>query len=153
MSMFEGACKNPSIDVLGHPMRNIEGVDDVDWKRVFGWAAASGTAIELNLNVFMQQANNPDSQLFWGRWLQLLGESKAFVFVGADLHNKLQVQQLTDQWLALDSPTAVNNPLESFLQALVKAGIGPERVVTADYVRLQEWLRIDKLARTQVLWA
>jgi histidinol phosphatase-like PHP family hydrolase len=153
MTMLKQACHNPMIDVLGHPIRNIEGVREVNWKQIFAEAATSGTAIEINLNLFMQEVNNSDCKLFWDEWLKLLGQSRVKVFIGVDLHNKSQVKKLVEQWTALEGSDQVNNELGQFFAALSLAGIEPKRVVSARYSRLQEWLRIDKMARSQVLLA
>jgi histidinol phosphatase-like PHP family hydrolase len=151
MAMLKQACKDPTIDVLGHPMRNIEGVKEINWKQIFALAASTGTAIEVNWNVFFKEASDPRSMSFWEGWLKLLGQSRVKVFIGVDLHNRSQVQTLTSQWRQLEHEVEVTNELWRFVNALTEADIEPERVVTANFKRLQEWLHIDKAAPSQVL--
>lgn len=46
------AIRNPHVDVLGHPTRNlaIEVLKVIDWDKIFTEAARNGVAIEINLN-------------------------------------------------------------------------------------------------------
>ncbi len=150
MEMFEKACANPVVDVLGHPARNIERLEGVNWRQIFVWARESGTAIEVNLNTFPRSEAEKTRMDFWAQWTHLLGESGADVFMGTDLHNGLQVRWLREQWAQLDDMSK-RNPLRSCLDMLGQAGIGPERVVNRSAKSLRDWMTIDKTARSPLL--
>ncbi|MDB5178562.1 MAG: polymerase/3-5 exonuclease PolX [Patescibacteria group bacterium] len=144
---FLAACQDPNVDVLGHPMRYIEDVD-VKWPEIFAWAHTTGTAVEVNANLFWQELETSAGRAFWQRWLGQLGQSRALVFLGLDIHNLAQAEQLVRLWQSADKGEP--NELSTLLQMLQEANIGPERVVTSTYERLQRWLSIDKAERPQV---
>lgn len=151
MELFRMACHNPVAEVLGHPPRYIEDLPEVDWPLVFTWAAETGTAIEVNLNAFPGANANKQQQTFWSQWLKMLAASKATIFIGTDIHSKYQLDEFVLQWRSLDQAASrYDNQLACFIEALQKAGIVPERAVTADYNRLMEWLQMDKPARAQL---
>ena len=149
--MFEQACLHQGIDVLGHPPRYIEDSPTVDWARIFAAAAASGTAVEVNLNSYPGANGSAMQHTFWKRWLRLLARSQADVFLGLDIHNTYQVDEFILQWRSLERPaTHAENHLARFLNGLVEARIKPERVITADYDRLLTWLQMDKSERARL---
>ncbi len=151
MGHLTGACLNPTVDVIGHPPRYIEHIETVDWAQVFKIAAKTGTAIEVNLNTFPTVSAHPTQLAFWPRWLKLLAESGATVYIGTDVHNRFQLNQFILQWRSLgDSAGIAENHLARFLTAIVKAGITPEQVVSSRYDHLTEWLQLDKPARAKL---
>lgn len=145
-AMFEAACWSERVDVLGHPLRNIEGIRGLNWGPMHKLAAKTGTAVEVNLNTFPDPAAEPGRYGFWQEWLAELGQSGAKVYVGTDLHNEAQLARFRRDWSDLDNP-APNNKLAACLRAMVAAGIGPERVVTSSYERLNDWLALSKPER------
>ncbi len=142
MQMFEIACRDSVIDILGHPLRNIEALGAVDWTQVFTWAADTGTAVEVNFNSFWRL--QPAARMAWRHWLWQLGASKAVVFIGEDLHTTDQLQQFVALWRALEQGRP--NALTEFVHELAAAGIEPERVVNAAYAGLRQWLTQGKPA-------
>jgi histidinol phosphatase-like PHP family hydrolase len=146
MRLLEHACMDPAVDVLGHSARGIEGLRGVDWARVMATAAASGTAVEVNANTFPDPRREPARIGFWREWLRLLAASGAGVFLGTDLHNDLQMRRFVRDWRHLGRP-GVPNGLGACLEAMAVAGIGPERVVTAEFERFRAWLAAPKAAR------
>lgn len=148
MELFRDACANPTVDVIGHPARYIENEPEVDWPQVFEWAAASGTAIEINLNNFATAQLEELPRRFWTAWLEALAKSQADIFIGTDLHNQLQLDTFVAQWNNLDHQEGrAENSLAGFVAALDGAGIKPGRVVSAELHRLQAWLHLDKSER------
>lgn len=144
--LLVAACANLDVDVLGHPMRGIDRPERIDWKRVFRAAAASGTAIEVNLNIFPSASAEPDRFQFWTAWLRLLEASGTGVFIGTDLHNRLQLQQFGTYWHDLPDLSRPN-PLRDAVTALHEATIAPSRVVNAQYEPFCEWLARSKTGR------
>lgn len=151
MSLFELACRNPVVEVLGHPPRYIEDLNSIDWVQVFRWAAETGTAVEVNMNAFPAAAGTRLQHHFWKKWLRTLARSKADVFIGTDLHNQYQLDEFILQWRSLNREASrLENHLARFLEALIEAGIKPEKVVTSTYERFTDWLQIDKAKRTRL---
>jgi histidinol phosphatase-like PHP family hydrolase len=151
MELFEAACSNPAVDVLGHPPRYIEDLPEVDWPRIFEAANHTGTAIEINMNTFPAHEADPLQLKFWAKWLKALRHSGVRIFIGTDLHNQLQLDAFISQWEQLDEPAGrEENHLARFLGALQDAGIKPAQVVTADYERFCEWLKLDKSERARL---
>jgi histidinol phosphatase-like PHP family hydrolase len=149
MELFQKACANPAVDVLGHPSRNIEDVTEVNWPQVFEWAAVSGTAVEVNLNNFPKSGVEAEARLeFWKNWIRKLGESEARVFIGTDLHNTKQVERFREQWRGLDDGKP--NLLRSIIEILKSSDVMPERVVNSNLQRLLDWTSLDKSARAQL---
>ena len=145
LELFREACHNRSVDVIGHPARYIENEPDVDWPRIFALAAATGTAIEINLNNFAIAQLEELPRRFWANWLKQLAKSEADVFIGTDLHNQLQLDTFVAQWRNLDHQEGRHeNSLAHFILALDQAGIKPSRVISADLHRLQSWLHLTK---------
>lgn len=144
--MFERACANPAVEVLGHPARHIEGLRGMNWKRIFERAAATGTAIEVNLNIYPDPHREPGRTRFWGEWLVALAESGADVFLGSDIHNKFQRERFVHSWQQLGHHEVTR--LTACVSGLRAAGIEPERVVNANWRRFRSWLELDKLARS-----
>lgn len=152
MKLFEEACRHPGIDVIGHPARYIENEPEVDWARIFSLAAASGTAIEVNMNNFAAAQLHELTRDFWKRWLQTLARSKAPIFIGTDLHNQLQLDTFVAQWHNLDHLRGRReNALALFIDTLQDVGLKPERVVSAELLRLQAWLHLSKAERLRAL--
>jgi histidinol phosphatase-like PHP family hydrolase len=151
-SLFERACTNPVVDVLGHPARNIEGLRGMDWPGLFALAADTGTAVEVNLNTYPDERREPARAAFWTRWLSELERSEADVFFGADIHNTWQRERFIQDWRTLSHPQ-IHNQLASAVQAVARAGIKPERVVTADAKRFADWLGLDKRERRHLVRA
>lgn len=152
MRLFGQALANPVVDVIGHPTRFIEPIKSVDWTAFFAQAAATGTAVEVNLNIFPDRFYEPERYEFWEHWLKQLGASGAGVFIGTDIHNIKQLQRFIREWKQLADPTE-SNTVYNCVQGLAKAGIGPEQVVTAQAAEFKRWLAIDKSARSQVFSA
>ncbi len=151
MALFRQACYNPHVDVLGHPPRYIEDLAKVNWLQVFAWAAETGTAVEVNLNVFPTRAASPLQQNFWQAWLKNLAASKAHLSIGTDIHNQDQLNGFIVQWRSLEHANRhPDNQLARLLQALAGAGINPNRVITSSYDRLTAWLGLDKTERAQL---
>jgi histidinol phosphatase-like PHP family hydrolase len=146
LASLETACANPSVDVLGHPLRYIENVPDVDWPRVFAAARDTGTAVEVNLNIFPEL--DTGRYQFWEKWMSELGQSGAQVFLGTDLHNTLQVKKFLRMWRELDHPE-IPNALRECLELMKRSGITQDRVVNANLNTLQAWMDTPKAARTQ----
>jgi hypothetical protein len=139
------------VEVLGHPPRFIEDLPEVDWSQVFKWAAQTGTAIELNLNAFPRVESSHLQKRFWTGWLRDLAASKAWVFIGADLHNQFQLDEFVLQWQSLGHEASRHeNHLARFLKAIHAAKLSPERVVTASYDSLSTWLQMDKATRARL---
>ena len=149
MRLFAQACSNPHIRVLGHPTRNIEDVQGVDWARVFDEAAKSGTAIEINFNIFPDPEKELARFAYWQDWLHKLGKSKAQVFMGNDLHTRKQVKRLIAGW-AKSRARPGRGDIVTCLQSVSAAGISSGRVVTANPLKLQRWAAIDKSAAVAV---
>lgn len=146
------ACDNPSVDVIGHPPRYIEDLPEVDWAAIFASAKQTGTAIEINLNAFPKANSSKLQHNFWDNWIATLAHSSAWVFIGTDLHNQLQLETLIAEWHSLASSAGRrDNHLAQFLLALDVAGIDPARVVTASIEVMQPWLALDKPARTRAI--
>jgi histidinol phosphatase-like PHP family hydrolase len=141
--LFVDACANDEVDVLGHPNRTLEEAVGVDWTRVFDAAADSGTAVEVNLNVFPTLADEPVRYGAWATWLGLLGKSGAPVFIGSDVHNLGQLDRLVRHWRKLDDKQRPN-PLRDLAKALDGAGIKPQRVVNANLEGFTDWLALAK---------
>lgn len=151
MRQLQRACANPHIEVIGHPPRYIEDLEEVKWDRIFNWAAETGTAIEVNVNAFPPADADPIQLDFWPRWLKTLAKSDAQILVGTDLHNLYQLDQFILQWQSLDQQKGRReNQLARFLEALVEAKIGPERIVTASASGFAEWLKLDKAGRSKL---
>jgi histidinol phosphatase-like PHP family hydrolase len=149
--LFLSACDNPAVDVIGHPPRYIEDMDEIRWKKIFRHAAETGTAIEINLNTFPSADAHPIQIAFWTEWLADLAASKTDVFIGTDIHNQLQLDGFISQWRQLDEHEGQHdNHLAVFLKALKTAKIDPKRVVTADYDIFLDWLALDKLQRASL---
>jgi histidinol phosphatase-like PHP family hydrolase len=148
MELFEQACRNPAVDVLGHPARNIERLAGMDWGKIFEVARQTGTAIEVNLNIFPTAAAEPDRYEFWSAWLELLGRSGAAVFIGSDLHNQLQLRNFIKHWRDFDDLSRPN-PLRDCVAAMLEHGLTPDRVVNANYLDFQIWLKLTKTERAQ----
>ncbi len=142
-ALLKQACANPDIDVLGHPQRGLERQAGSDWPGLFGAAAASGTAIEVNLNIFPAQVTEPERYSFWTGWLRQLAASGAPVFIGSDVHNHLQIQRFIKAWQGLGDESRPN-ALRDCVLALEAAGIGPERVVNATFAGFTAWLNLPK---------
>ncbi len=150
-ALFEAACQNPAVDVLGHPPRYIEDIETVPWPEIFAAAAATGTAIEVNLNTFPGANGTPLQQAFWRTWLRQLAASQALIFLGTDIHNQYQLDEFILQWRALGQPASHHeNHLARFLLALLEAKITPKRIVTASADQLESWLQMDKSARARL---
>ncbi len=146
MRMFELACRNPSIDVIGHPLRDLEDIGGVDWPKIFEEAAATGTAIEVNLNNFPLEASEPERWQKWRAWLRELEISGAGVFLGVDLHNYVQLRRFVENWRNLDKGDG-RNVLAACFESLAELGIRPDRVVNAKYDSFKAWLALPKAAR------
>jgi histidinol phosphatase-like PHP family hydrolase len=150
-AILEAACQNPQVEVLGHPPRFIEDLDRIDWPAIFALAAATGTAIEVNLNVYPGTNGSPMQQTFWRRWLRQLARSGVDVFIGTDIHNQYQLDEFILQWRSLERPASHReNHLAAFITELAESGLKPEQTVTADYERFTTWLQIDKLGRASL---
>jgi histidinol phosphatase-like PHP family hydrolase len=147
--LLEQACHNDKIDVIGHPARNIEGLKAVRWDEIFRVAAATGTAVEVNLNTFPTLALEPERHEFWLGWLSQLEASGAPVFLGSDLHNKMQMGQFLRAWHSLGQ-TGAPNSLRDCILALEEVGITPDKVVNSNYEHFVIWLRLEKLQRHHV---
>ncbi len=148
--LFELACHSPVVGVLGHPPRYIENNSKVNWKQIFKTAAKTGTAIEVNLNTFPDSESDMSQHIFWERWLKLLADSKAPVFIGTDLHNHLQLGSFIHEWGNLGQHHPEYNHVAAFVNALHKAGIDPTQVVTASLEGFSEWLALDKAGRAKL---
>lgn len=149
--LFYAACDNPWVDVLGHPARYIEHITNVDWPSIFQAAKESGTAIEVNLNTFPTTQSHRIQRAFWPRWLKDLAASGAMVFIGTDIHNQLQLDAFISQWHELNEEAShYDNTLVAFLDALKKAKIKPELVVTSSRETFFEWTTLDKSERAQL---
>lgn len=146
--LFERACTDPDVDVIGHPARGIEDLSDLDWRQVFGMAERTATAIEVNLNNFPDPKREPRRLEVWSRWMQVLGHSGAPVFIGIDLHNDLMLERFYQGWSQLDHEGA-DGVLGGCLGLLVASGISPERVVTSRLDRLRNWLSSKETATPQ----
>jgi histidinol phosphatase-like PHP family hydrolase len=149
--LFRHACQHPAIGVLGHPPRYIEDLAEINWPRIFGWAADTGTAVEVNLNAFPGHDASAMQQAFWRRWLRALAASDAPVFIGTDIHNQYQLDEFILQWRSLERPAGQrDNHLARFVSALAEARLKPAQVVTADSGRLMAWLQMDKADRARL---
>jgi histidinol phosphatase-like PHP family hydrolase len=146
--MLMGACHDGNIDVLGHPMRYIEQVAGVDWPQIFAEAKVTGTAVEVNTNLFWKDELSKEGLAFWEQWLTSLGRSGAMVFIGMDVHNAVQTDYLIGMWRGLER--GEKNGLALLVGLLQKANITPERIVTSSYQNVRRWITIDKSARSQV---
>jgi hypothetical protein len=142
MNTLKQLVDDPHVDVLGHPTRYIEDVRAVDWPGVFQWASDGGTAIEVNVNQFLREEAGGGSSGIWKHWLTELGKSDAAVFLGVDLHNRLQLQEWIIMWQEHADGRA--NGLGLLLKLFSECGIGPDRVVTSSLERLQDWLSAAK---------
>jgi histidinol phosphatase-like PHP family hydrolase len=149
--LFEAGCNSPTVGVLGHPPRYIETHTDIDWQHIFNLAAQTGTAIEINMNSFPDDKGDVIQFEFWDRWLKLLAESKAPIFIGTDLHNQYQLNTFIYEWQHLGEDLDHYSHLDAFIRALDRAGVRPEQVVTANFERLMKWLALDKAGRAQLL--
>ena len=147
--MFTAACQNPAIDVIGHPARYIENVE-IDWPEMFAEAAESGTGIEINYNSFPDFYDFEDRKEFWQKWLRQLAQSDAPIFIGSDIHNRLQLDRFCSDWRNLDEPDMQNNGLARFLVALAEAGVRPDQVINAKKESFFEWMRLDKPNRAKL---
>jgi histidinol phosphatase-like PHP family hydrolase len=146
MRLLERACEDPAVDVLGHPARGIEALGGVDWRRVFGRAAATGTAVEINFNTYPDPRREPARERFWAQWLAQLQASGATVLVGFDLHNGWQLARLARDFRSLGR-SGEPNIVGAALVAMAEAGIAPERVVNARLDRFRAWTAQAKAAR------
>ncbi|HEY2003778.1 MAG TPA: hypothetical protein VGH44_01530 [Candidatus Saccharimonadia bacterium] len=143
--MFERACANPGVDVIGHPVRHIEGLRGMDWSRILERAAATGTAIEVNMNIYPDPKREPARARFWAEWLRALANSGADVFLGSDIHNRLQRERFVHDWLDLGHPG--RSRVADCVGGMMAADIEPERVVNANWRQFRSWLELDKRAR------
>ena len=151
MALFEAACANRAVEVLGHPARYIEDLVSLNWAAVFDQAARSGTAIEINYNTFPGEDASNLQQKFWSDWLAALAKSSAQIIIGADIHNQYQLDQFILQWESLQRPTGRHeNHLARFVVALERAHIPPERVVSARHDTFLSWLHMDKPERSRL---
>jgi len=144
--MFERACANPGVDVLGHPARHIEGLRGMNWPRIFARAAATGTAIEVNMNIYPDPRREPARARFWAEWLRALANSGADVFLGSDIHNRLQRERFVHDLLGTDQPG--RSRVADCVGGLAAAGLKPEWVVNANWRQFRSWLELDKRARS-----
>jgi len=144
--MFERACDNPAVEVLGHPARYIEGLRGMNWERIFARAAATGTAIEVNFNIYPDPQREPGRTRFWGEWLASLEASGADVFLGSDIHNGAHRERFLRSWQALGHPGVTR--LAACVAGLAAAGIEPDRVVNSSWRRFRSWLELDKRDRS-----
>lgn len=153
---LEAACDNPHVDVLGHPNRFIIEVARVDWPAIFAEAARTGTAVEINLNIFPRWPRFGGARMMgrsmrhWNPWLAALAESGAPVFIGTDIHQYHQFTLLEREWLrAVDGvPSSKKDRLVRLFSLLSELEIGPERVVSRDYQTLHSWLSTPKRKRS-----
>jgi histidinol phosphatase-like PHP family hydrolase len=151
MKLFEQTCRNPVVDILGHPERNIEQMKEVDWPQVFAWAAETGTAVEVNFNCFPHYSDGPAKLALWSLWVETLAHSNAIVAIGSDIHNQNQLSQFVSQWKALDHVVGRDdNHLAHFLEMLVAVRLNPERVITADYESFTTWITTKKADRPKI---
>lgn len=145
-AMFERACANPAVEVIGHPARYIEGLRGMDWERIFERAAATGTAIEVNMNIYPDPQREPGRTRFWAQWLAALADSGADIFLGSDIHNGVQRERFLRAWHQLGHPGVTR--LSACVGGLLAAGIEPGRVVNSSWARFRSWLELDKRTRS-----
>jgi histidinol phosphatase-like PHP family hydrolase len=146
--LFRALCEKEEVVVLGHPMRHIEGISNIDWPEIFETAYTSGTAIEINFNTFLQ-ANDHLRESFWRPWLSDLAASKASITIGSDIHTKEQLESFIEQWQRLGASDSTNS-LHEFLTLLDESGIEPERVISRSFHALQDWLSKSKDQRKSI---
>lgn len=155
---FEAAARHPAVDILGHPNRYIEDVKSVNWADIFAGAAASGTAIEVNLNIFPGWPRFGGARWIsgeharWREWLRLLAVSEAKVFIGSDVHQRSQLFRLIHEWERATNghPKAHHDRLTRLTAMLAEVGIPPERVVSRSAASLNAWLATPKPQRVQL---
>ncbi len=149
--LFMTACDHPLVDVLGHPPRYIEDLTDVNWPEIFMRARATGTAIEVNMNTFPDATAHRLQKAFWPVWLKELAVSDADVFIGTDIHSQLQLDAFVSQWHELDEDASYQeNHLARFIDALHRAKIRPERVITSSLETIRNWTAMDKSERARL---
>lgn len=136
------ASANHRVNILGHPMRNVEQVERVEWPHIFQAAAKNRTAVEINLNIFPDKSSQPARFAYWESWLADLAHSDAMVTIGVDLHNQAQVKAFVANWH--QGETRGTGAIATSLNAIREAGISTERVVSARLERFVNWIHIDK---------
>lgn len=136
---LQQACNLTEVDILGHPLRGVEATAaSVDWQPLWRRAAATGTAIEVNINSYPTSEEPRWRQEAWQRWLTSLSQGPAQIWLGFDLHNHVQLERLYANWQSIDDP-AVPNQLRDCLVALRAAGIEPERIINRGQKDWQAW--------------
>ena len=140
LATLEQACNLLEVDILGHPLRGFEAVaSDLNWELLWRRAAATGTAIEINVNSFPGAAEPEWRQTAWHQWLKSLAQGPALLWLGFDLHNQVQLERLRANWQSIDNPDEPNQ-LRDCLLALRSAGIRPERIINRQVNDWQAWL-------------
>jgi histidinol phosphatase-like PHP family hydrolase len=142
------AASNPYVHCIGHPTRHAYclRVSEEQWQLIpFDWfglyeaIAATGCAVEINLNQLKDYWKVPDKS--WKTdgysWLEVtrqflrenlrdLARSGALVFIGHDLHN-------SDMWLS-------SEVLKKQLDFIAECGITPDRVINNSVEKLTEFM-------------
>lgn len=147
INLFAALCDNPKVVAIGHPLRNLEQITDLNWPNIFAYARDTGTAIEVNYNSFIEATIKQRASI-WPQWLAKLADSGAPITIGSDIHTTIQLQSFVTLWGKLDTPAP--NILRDFLSAVSDSGITVNTVITADYVRMTRWMATDKTLRNKI---
>lgn len=147
VNLLAALCDHPKVVSIGHPLRNLEQITDLDWTNIFAYARDTGTAIEVNYNSFIEATNEQRASI-WPQWLTKLADSAAPITVGSDIHTTKQLQSFITLWGSLDTPSP--NILRDFIAAVNDSGITDSAVITANYTRMTRWLATDKKLRNKI---
>lgn len=131
---------NPTVHAVGHPFRNIDHVQAVDWPRILAHLSKTNTAAEVNLNSFKKSQGSLD---FWYKWLKAAENQGTPLVIGFDIHNE-------GMWPTLRPQEYWHTTLMDFQQLLdvmIWAGLKPGQVLNSDAERFQNWILTPKSDR------
>ncbi len=156
------ACYNSRVGALGHPTRYNDDAMGVNWPRICDVAALTGTALELNFNLWYRHGPGQTPQHswdittwrwywrqhhFWLNWLQIVARSGASVLVGLDAHS-------ADMWPGVGTyeySLHTRGRLTEFVRLIARCGIPPHRVINSSAGRWELHHSQHKLARIGTL--
>lgn len=128
---------NLAVHTVGHPFRNIDHVQAVDWPRILAHLSKTNTAAEVNLNSFKKSQGSLD---FWYQWLKAAANQGTPLVIGFDIHNG-------GMWPTLRPQEYWHTTLMDFQQLLdvmTWAGLKPQQVLNSDAKRFQNWILTPK---------
>ncbi len=127
---FQIACNNKDVDALGHPIRHLEDAMKVNWNAVLGTALETGTAIELNFNLWYTYLKTVEARNAHRAWLEKVADSGVLLLFSLDIHNAgmWPHEQPVESW----SPTEWD--VSRYITLLIESEIDFGRIVNRDVV-------------------